>query len=35
MTALFVADATFLPKPYTAKQLTEAVLATAEEDFRR
>ena len=29
MTALFVADATFLPKPYTAKQLTEAVLATA------
>jgi CheY-like chemotaxis protein len=30
MTALFVDDATFLPKPYTAKQLTEAVLATAE-----
>jgi CheY-like chemotaxis protein len=30
MTALFVEDATFLPKPYTAKQLTEAVLATAE-----
>ena len=35
MTALFVDDATFLPKPYTVKQLTEAVLATAEEDFRR
>ena len=31
MTALFVEDATFLPKPYTIKQLTEAVLATAEE----
>jgi CheY-like chemotaxis protein len=31
MTALFVEDATFLPKPYTVKQLTEAVLATAEE----
>jgi CheY-like chemotaxis protein len=30
MTALFVEHATFLPKPYTAKQLTEAVLATAE-----
>src|SRR6201981_2395251 len=30
MTALFVEDATFLPKPYTAKQLTEAVLTTAE-----
>jgi CheY-like chemotaxis protein len=30
MTALFVEDATFLPKPYTVKQLTEAVLATAE-----
>jgi hypothetical protein len=30
MTALFVEDATFLPKPYTTKQLTEAVLATAE-----
>jgi DNA-binding NtrC family response regulator len=30
MTALFVEDATFLPKPYTAKQLTEAVQATAE-----
>jgi DNA-binding NtrC family response regulator len=30
MTALFVEDATFLPKPYTAKQLTEAVVATAE-----
>jgi CheY-like chemotaxis protein len=31
MTALFVEDATFLPKPYTVKRLTEAVLATAEE----
>ena len=31
MTALFVEDATFLPKPYTVKQLTEAALATAEE----
>jgi DNA-binding NtrC family response regulator len=31
MTALFVEDATFLPKPYKVKQLTEAVLATAEE----
>ena len=31
MTALFVDDATFLPKPYKVKQLTEAVLATAEE----
>lgn len=29
MTALFVEDATFLPKPYTVKQLTEAVQATA------
>ena len=35
MTALFVEDATFLPKPYTVKQLTEAVLATAEEHPRR
>ena len=35
MTALFVEDATFLPKPYTVKQLTEAVLATAEELPRR
>ena len=35
MTALFVEDATFLPKPYTVKQLTEEILATAEEDFRR
>jgi CheY-like chemotaxis protein len=34
MTALFVEDATFLPKPYTAKQLTEAVLATAEGQSR-
>jgi DNA-binding NtrC family response regulator len=34
MTALFVEDATFLPKPYTVKQLTEAVLATAEENPR-
>jgi len=31
MTALFVEDATFLPKPYTVKQLTEAVIATDEE----
>ena len=31
MTALFVDDAIFLPKPYTVKRLTEAVLATAEE----
>ena len=31
MTALFVDDATFLPKPYKVKQLTEAVLATDEE----
>jgi CheY-like chemotaxis protein len=31
MTALFVEDATFLPKPYTVKKLCEAVLATAEE----
>ena len=30
MTALFVEDATFLPKPYTVKQLTEAVIATDE-----
>ena len=29
MTALFVKAATFLPKPYTVKQLTEAVAATA------
>ena len=35
MTALFVEDAAFLPKPYRVKQLTEVVLATAEEDFRR
>jgi CheY-like chemotaxis protein len=28
MTALFVKAATFLPKPYTVKQLTEAVAAT-------
>jgi len=34
MTALFVEDATFLPKPYTVKRLTEAVLATAEERLR-
>ena len=34
MTALFVEGATFLHKPYTAKQLTEAVLATAEEHRR-
>ena len=34
MTALFVEDATFLPKPYKVKQLTEAVLATAEEGPR-
>ena len=34
MTALFVEDAAFLPKPYTVKQLTEAVLATAEEHPR-
>jgi CheY-like chemotaxis protein len=34
MTALFVEDATFLPKPYTVKQLTEAVLATAEQHPR-
>jgi len=31
MTALFVEDATFLPKPYRVKQLTEAVQATAED----
>ena len=29
MTARFVEDATFLPKPYTVKQLTEAVQPTA------
>jgi len=29
MIALFVMDATFLPKPYTVQQLTEAVRATA------
>jgi CheY-like chemotaxis protein len=29
MTALFVEAATFLPKPYTVKQLTKAVAATA------
>ena len=29
MTALFVEAATFIPKPYTVKQLTEAVAATA------
>ena len=34
MTALFVEDAAFLPKPYRVKQLTEAVLATAEESPR-
>ena len=34
MTALFVEDAAFLPKPYRVKQLTEAVLATAEEPVR-
>ena len=34
MTALFVGHATFLPKPYGAKQLTEAVLATSEEHPR-
>ena len=34
MTALFVEDAAFLPKPYRVKQLTEAVLATAEEPPR-
>jgi CheY-like chemotaxis protein len=34
MTALFVEDAALLPKPYTVKQLTEAVLATAEEHPR-
>ena len=28
MTALFVEAATFLPKPYTVKQLTDAVAAT-------
>ena len=31
MTALFVDDATFLPKPYTVKQLTETVQDTAED----
>ena len=35
MAALFVDDATFLPKPYTVKQLTETVRATAEEHPRR
>src|SRR6476660_10031793 len=30
MTALFVEDAAFLPKPYRVKQLTEAVQATGE-----
>ena len=34
MTALFVEDATFLPKPYTVEQLTETVLATAEQHPR-
>src|SRR5438270_4654231 len=34
MTALFVEDAAFLPKPYRVKQLTEAVLVTAEEPPR-
>ena len=34
MTALFVEGAIFLPKPYTAKQLTETVWATAEECSR-
>ena len=34
MTALFVADATFLPKPYTAKQLTEAVTPIAKDRNR-
>ena len=29
MTALFVEAATFLPKPYTVKQLTETIMATA------
>jgi hypothetical protein len=29
MTALFVKAATFLPKPYTVKHLTEAVAVTA------
>jgi len=29
MSALFVEAATFVPKPYTVKQLTEAVTATA------
>ena len=34
MTALFVEGAVFLPKPYTAKQLTETVWATAKECSR-
>ena len=34
MTALFVEDATFLPKPYTAKQLTEAVTPIAKDRNR-
>jgi DNA-binding NtrC family response regulator len=34
MTALFVEGAIFLPKPYTAKQLTETVWATAKECSR-
>src|SRR6516164_6044208 len=34
MTALFIEGAIFLPKPYTAKQLTETVWATAEECSR-
>jgi DNA-binding NtrC family response regulator len=34
MTALFVEDAAFLPKPYMIKQLTEAVLAIAQEPAR-
>src|ERR1700746_3173041 len=31
MTALFVENASFLPKPYRVKQLTEAVQATAKD----
>jgi hypothetical protein len=31
MTALFVENASFLPKPYRVKQLSEAVQATAED----
>ena len=34
MTALFIEGAIFLTKPYTAKQLTETVWATAEECSR-